>query len=123
MPEKWEVEFNEKFEHQLHEMVDGDWCPALGFFHSNTFERSSVGEVKPNYSITNFSGKCECGGEQKMLLLKSFIKSMRDDIYKKVEGLRRKPSKQYVEAHFIMSERNGYNQALDDVLKAIKEGM
>jgi len=71
-------EFDEKFAFSLHEMVDGDYCPALGVKLPSMYYRektSAVGGNEPNFTITSNKGECQCGGQEKIDDIKAFLKS------------------------------------------------
>ena len=84
-----EKRFNDEISYLLHEMVDGDWCPALGVPYYNPLESTSATKTKPNYKIVNLVDKCECGGSEKIIRLKHFLatalEEQRIQIYREIE--------------------------------------
>lgn len=113
--ESWETRFEEQFGFRLHEMVDGDWCPALGVPHFNPLrDTSSAKPQKPNYTVKQLQEQCECGGTQKIADIKAFISTERQRILDEVRGWSKKQPDVFIfdETRFIKEK---------DLLTALKE--
>lgn len=115
---------DDEISYLLHEMVDGDWCPALGIPHYNPLSSTSTTKSKPNYKVVNLVDKCECGGEEKITKFKHFLatalEEQKADFLRKVEELR-KPEKDHLLDYDDIPTCYAcdFDQAIDEVVSIL----
>lgn len=118
LPAELEKRFDEEISYLLHEMVDGDWCPAFGIPYFNPLESTSATKTKPNYRVVNLVNKCECSGAEKIAKIKHFLATALEEqtieYVRRVEGMKLD--------HTPYNHRiDAYNDAIDDVLELLTQ--